>query len=164
MRRSNRFLPLLPVSLASLALLAPKSADLGRNTSFRLELDGASLGSFHSIDGLGVSIEVVEFRDGSDPLPRKLPGRVSVTDVTLKRGFVNPSFFENWIQQVRDGAPDFRKNLTLVVLNGRGGEVARYNFVAAWPKSWNLSSVDVKGNDIMTETVIIVHEGIQRVE
>jgi phage tail-like protein len=161
MRRSNRFLPLVLVCLAAVALLAPKRADLERNTSFRLELDDSSLGFFKSVQGLGIEIEVVEFRDPSDPLPRKLPGRVSVTDVTLKRGFVNQSFFEGWIQQVREGAPGFRKNLTLVLLDYRGSEIKTYTLVNAWPKSWELSSVDVKGNDIMTESITIVHEGFE---
>jgi phage tail-like protein len=80
-------------------------------------------------------------------------------DVTLKRGYVNPSFFESWIQQVRDGAPGFRKDLTLVVLDGRGSEVNRYSLFQSWPAQWELSSDNEKGNDIMTETITIVHEG-----
>ena len=159
MRRSNRFWLLLLVSLASLALLAPNRADPGRNTSFRLELEGNSLGSFQSIDGLAIEIEVVEFREGGDPNPRKLPGRVSFPNITLKRGYVTPSFFESWIQQVRDAAPGFRKNLTLVVLNGRGAEVARYTLFECWPSSWKLSSENSKGNDAMTETLEIAHTG-----
>lgn len=162
MRLSRRIWPLLLVSLAALALMAPKRPDAGRNTSFRLELDGSSLGFFQSMDGLGVSIEVVEFREGGDPTPRKLPGRVSITDVTLKRGYVNPSFFESWIQQVREGAPGFRKNLTLVILDGRGTEVARYNLFECWPSSWKISSLDGKGSDIMTEELVIAHEGFAK--
>ena len=162
MRHSNRFWTLLIVSFAALALMAPKRPDPARNTSFRLELEGSSLGSFQSIDGLGISIEVVEFREGGDPNPRKLPGRVSFPNVTLGRGYVNPSFFENWIQQARDGAPGFRKNLTVVVLDGRGTEVARYNLFECWPSSWKISSEDSKGNDVMTETLEITHQGFSR--
>jgi phage tail-like protein len=162
MNRSKRLWSLLLTCLAALALMAPKRPDPGRNTSFRLELDGSSLGFFKSVQGLAVEIEVVEFRDGGDPLPRKLPGRVSVLDLTLTRAYVNPSFFENWIQQVRDGAPGFRKDLTLVVLDSRGNEVATYNFVAGWPSKWELSSENAKGNDIMVETITITHEGFSR--
>ncbi len=161
MRLSNRLWPALLVSLAALVLMAPMRPDRA-NTSFRLELDGTSLGFFQSVDGLGVSIEVVEFRDGGNPTPRKLPGRVSIIDLTLKRGFVNPSFFENWIQQVQAGAPSFRKNLTLVILNGRGTEVARYNLFECWPSSWKVSSDNAKGNDIMLETITITHQGFSR--
>ncbi len=162
MRLWNRLWPVFLVSLTALALMAPNRPDPGRNTSFRLELDGSSLGFFKSVDGLGIEIEVVEFREGGDPTPRKLPGRVSILDVTLKRGYVNPSFFESWIQQVRDGAPGFRKDLTLVVLDSRGNEVVTYSIVAAWPAKWELSSEKVKGNDIMIETIEIAHEGITR--
>ncbi len=162
MRLSNPFWPVLLVSLAALALMAPVRPDAGRNTSFRLELDGSSLGFFKSVDGLGVEIEVVEFREGGDPIAKKLPGRVKVSDVTLKRGYVNQSFFESWIQQVREAAPGFRKNLTLVVLDGHGTEVARYNLFECWPASWKISSVDGKGSDIMIEEVVIAVERFEK--
>jgi phage tail-like protein len=162
MTRSNRFWTLAIAALAAFVLMAPARPDPERNTSFRLELDGSSLGSFHSIDGLEVSIEVVEFREGNDPNPRKLPGNVSFPNITLKRGYVNPSFFENWVQEVRDAAPGFRKNLTLVVLNRRGAEVARYNLFECWPSSWKLSSENSKGNDAMTETLEIAHTGFMK--
>lgn len=162
MRLSHRIWSLLLVSLAGLALMAPKRADVSGNTSFRLELEGSSLGFFKSVDGLGVSIEVVEFREGGDPTPRKLPGRVKIGDVTLKRGYVNQSFLETWIQQVREAAPGFRKNLTLVVLDGRGTEVARYNLFECWPSSWEIGSSDGKGSDIMIEEVVIAVERFEK--
>jgi phage tail-like protein len=107
------------VPLAALALMAPARPDFARKPGFRLELEGASLGTFASLDGPAVSIEILEFRDGGDPdaLPRKLPGRTTFDNITLKRGYVNRSFFETWIGQVREGAPGFRKNLSLSILD-----------------------------------------------
>jgi phage tail-like protein len=140
--------------------MAPKRP--AGNTSFRLELEGNTLGSFASLDGPGVVIEVLEFREGGNPIPRKLPGRTTIANVTLKRGYLAQSFFESWIQQVQDGVAGFRKNLTLVVLDGRGNETARYNLYNCWPSSWKLSSKDSRGTDVVLEEVVIAVEGFQK--
>jgi phage tail-like protein len=142
--------------------MAPKRIDPARHASYRLELEGSSLGSFASLDGPGLSIEILEFREGGDPNARKVPGRTKWLDVTLKRGYVNQSFFETWIQQVREGTPNFRKNLTLVVLDGRGVETARYNLYNCWPASWMLSSQDERANDILLEEVVIAVERFEK--
>jgi phage tail-like protein len=161
MGNSRRIWTFSIVPLAALALIAPARSDLARSPSVRLELDGSSLGSFSKIEGLSVSVEILEFRDGGDPnaIPRKLPGRTTFANITLKRGFVNQSFFESWIGQVREGDQGFRKNLAIVILGRNGAEVARYNLFECWPASWELSSEDdEKGNDIVMEKVVIAVE------
>jgi phage tail-like protein len=139
--------------------MAPTRPDSASNSSFRLELDGTSLGSFASLEGPGLSIEILEFREGGDPnAVRKLPGRTTWANLTLKRGYVNQSFFESWIHQVREGAPNFRKNLSLVILDHHGAETARYDLYNCWPASWKLSSLDGKGNDVLVEEVVVAVE------
>jgi len=160
---SPRIWKVILIPFAALALIAPKRPDFPRS-SFRLELEGSSLGSFTSLEGPGLAIEIVEFRDGSDPIPRKLPGRTTWSNLTLKRGFVSRSFFETWIHQVREGTPDFRKNLSLLILDGRGAEIARYDLFRCWPASWKLSSPELegKGTDVVIEEVVIAVERLER--
>ncbi len=162
MRRTHRIWTFLFLPLAAIALMAPRRPDASGNTSFRLELDGSSLGLFASLDGPGVDIEIREFRAGGDPISRKLPGRTTFRNLTLKRGYVNQSFFETWIDQVREGAPNFRRNLSLVVLDRSGNEVARYALFDCWPASWKLSSLDSKGNDVLIEEVVIAVESFEK--
>lgn len=165
MNNSRRIWTLVLVPLAALALMAPKRPDFATsNSSFRLELDGASLGSFASLDGPGLAIEILEFREGGDPNAnaRKLPGRTTWANLTLKRGYVNQSFFESWIHQVREGAPNFRKNLSIVILDRHGAETARYNLYNCWPASWKLTSLDGKGNDVLVEEVVVAIEYFEK--
>jgi phage tail-like protein len=144
--------------------MAPARPDFVRKGGFRLELEGASLGSFASLEGPGVSIEILEFREGGDPnaIPRKLPGRTTFANVTLKRGYVNQSVFEAWIGQVREGAPGFRKNLSLVILDRDGAEAARYNLFNCWPASWQVSTLDGKGTDVVIEEVVLAVEWFEK--
>jgi phage tail-like protein len=128
---------------------------------YRIEVDGQSVGSFSSLDGPSLSFEVLEFREGGDPTaaPKKLPGRVKWGDVVLKRGFVNRSFFENWIRgMLEDPNKVPRKNLSLVVLDDSLTEVKRYNLYNCWPSSWKSSSLDGKGSGVLTEEVVVVIE------
>ncbi len=162
---SRRIWTLGIIPLAALALMAPARPDFARKPGFRIELDGVSLGSWSKVSGLEVRIEVLEFREGSDPnaIPRKLPGRTTFANVTLERGYVNQSFFEAWIGQVREGAPGFRKNLSLVILDRSGAEAARYNLFNCWPASWELKTPDGKGGDVVMEEVVLAVEGFEKV-
>ncbi len=162
---SRRIWTLGLVPLAALALMAPARPDFARRPGFRIELDGSSLGSFTKLSGLEVEIEIVEFREGGDPsaIPRKLPGRTTFGNVTLQRGYVNQSLFEAWIGQVREGAPGFRKNLSLSILDRNGAETARYNLFNCWPASWELATPDGKGGDVVIEEVVLAVEGFERV-
>ena len=42
-------------------------------------------------------------------------------------------------------------------------EVARWNFVRAWPTKWEGASFSAKGNDIAIDTLVLAHEGLTRV-
>jgi phage tail-like protein len=152
------------IPLAALVLIAPRRPDLPGSLSFRIEVDGQSVGQFKSLDGPTVSFEVVEFRDGNDPLEtaRKLPGRIKYPDIVLKRGYVNRSYFENWIQTIREGNKDFRKNISVVILEKDLTEVARYNLYNCWPSTWKFSSLDGKGNDVLVEEVVVVIEYFEK--
>jgi phage tail-like protein len=41
-------------------------------------------------------------------------------------------------------------------------EVARWNFVRAWPMKWEASAFNAKGNELLIETLVLAHEGIVR--
>jgi phage tail-like protein len=58
-----------------------------KNFWFRVEIDGIQQAAFSEFSGLGSQVEVVEYREGSDPnAVRKLPGRVIYPDIVLRWG------------------------------------------------------------------------------
>jgi phage tail-like protein len=42
-------------------------------------------------------------------------------------------------------------------------EVARWNFTNAWPTRWDGPSLNIRGNEVATETLVLAHEGLTRV-
>jgi phage tail-like protein len=135
-----------------------------RNFNFMVELDGIVQGSFTECSGLGSTTEVVENREGGDNVTvRKLPGKNTFTDITLKWGLTDSTELWDWRQQIVDGNV-VRKNGSIVVFDlANSNEVARWNFVRAWPTKWEGPSLSAKGNDIAIDTLVLAHEGLTRV-
>jgi len=129
--------------------------------SFRVEIDGVDAGEFASVDGLSIEQEVIEYQNGDDPLTRKRPGRINYGDITLKKGLVPSSVLNDWIEQARFGNGDYTRKVVSIVLIDKaqsGEEIKRWNCFECFPKSWKVSSLDGKGNDVLTEEVVIVIE------
>ncbi len=58
-----------------------------KNFRFLLEIDGITQAGFSDCSGFGSNVEVVEYREGGDAATvRKLPGKNSYPDITLKWG------------------------------------------------------------------------------
>jgi len=134
-----------------------------RNFNFLVEIDGIAQGAFIECSGLGATTEVIETREGGDNTTvRKLPGKTTYTDITLKWGLSTSKELWKWREQVINGTVA-RKNGSVVVydLTNRA-EVARWNFVSAWPSKWEGAAFNAKGNDIAVDTLVLSHEGIVR--
>lgn len=134
------------------------------NYNFSVTIDGVEAGHFMSVDGLSIEQEVIEYQDGDDALLRKRPGRVKFGDITLKKGYVNALALNDWIQTARIGVGDYtRKNMSIVLHDnskqaGQDAEIKRWNCFECFPKSWKMSSLDGKGNDVLTEEMVVVTE------
>jgi phage tail-like protein len=59
------------------------------NGRFKIEIEGVTQGAFTQCSGLEARVDVVQFNDGGDLVTRKRPGRPSVSNIVLKRGYVN---------------------------------------------------------------------------
>ena len=135
-----------------------------RNFNFLVEIDGIAQASFTECSGLSTTTEVIEHRQGGDNVRvRKLPGKTSYSDISLKWGLTDSTELWDWRQQITDGNI-VRKNGSIVVFDlANSTEVARWNFVRAWPTKWEGPSLSAKGNDIAIDTLVLAHEGLTRV-
>ena len=136
-----------------------------RGFRFVLERDGAVFGVFTHAAGLGSEHQVIEFREGGDDgVVRKLPGAQTYEDIVLKRGITSDLAVWDWHQQVVDDFPSARSDIAISMIGPRGGVRARWNFENAWPVKVTGPSPKPDSNEIGVEELVIVHEGMARVQ
>ena len=134
-----------------------------RNFNFLVELDGVAQASFQECNGLEATTEVIETREGGDNTTvRKLPGKTTYSDITLKWGLTDSAELWTWRNQVIQGDVK-RKNGSIVMYDLQNNrEVVRYNFVNAWPTKWDGPSLNARGSEVAVETLVLAHEGVAR--
>lgn len=133
-----------------------------KNFRFLVELDGIVQAGFSDCSGFGSNIEVVEYREGGDPATvRKLPGKVSYPDITLKWGVTDSRELYDWHLSVVNGQVQ-RKDGSIILLDDTGIEKVRWNFFSAWPSKWDGPDFSAKGNDVAVDTLTISCEGLER--
>ena len=139
---------------------------------FALDIQGVVQGYFTEAYNIGSENEVVEHK-GVDSrgkeIVMKIPGRLKLSDVTLKRGITSNMDLAKWRQQVVDGKVDSaRKDGSIVMYDQTMREVARWNFLRGWPSKFICNPVDASGMSpsvvVGIESVTITLESIQRVK
>ncbi len=133
-----------------------------RGFNFLVELDGITNAGFQECGGLDVSTDPIDYRDGSDPLHvRKLPGLNKFSAITLKRGLTDSKDLWDWRNTVIEGRTE-RKNGSIVLLEEKGQEKLRWNFVNAWPSKWTGPAFNSTGNSVAIESLELTHEEIKK--
>lgn len=133
------------------------------NYNFHVEIDGITRAAFQECSGFDSTIDVIEHREGGDnTTPRKLPGMTKYSNIVLKWGMTDDRELYDWHRQAILGNV-VRKNGSIVLLNRKGEEVARWNFERAWPSKWDGPNLNAEGNDVAIETLELAHEGFHRV-
>jgi phage tail-like protein len=124
---------------------------------------------FSKISGASQEAELIEYRDGDEPLAqRKIPGLIKTGEVTLERGIAHVTSMEAlnaWkvqsstaLQGPVDGAVAFRHNLHIQVLNRLGLVEWETQLINAWPRMIEFGDLDANASDIWIATFTIVYE------
>ncbi len=135
---------------------------------FTVEFQGVIAGAFQEVSGMGSSNDVVEYQ-ASGPkgqyIIKKIPGHLTWNNITLKRGITDSVDLWKWRKTVEEGKiDDARKNGSVVMYDQNGHEVARWNFVNAWPSKLTGPTADAKSKEVAIEELEIVVEGYERVK
>jgi len=134
---------------------------------FELTIDGHSLAVFSELVGISSAVEtdalrLVSKRKGT--VLKKLPGKRTPPTVTLKRGMTRNIELAAWHELVILGdVAAARKNVSLTMYNTKGDPVARYHLTNAWPAKLEIGALKAGASSVLTETVTLVAEFMQRV-
>ncbi|HEY9246616.1 MAG TPA: phage tail protein [Candidatus Methanoperedens sp.] len=136
-----------------------------RNFRFKVEIDGIQLkGGFSEATVPDSTTDPVDYREGTDlPFQRKLSGLTKYGNITLKTGLTDSMELYNWRKSVEDaGAAKARKNISLILIDEEGNDKSRWDIVNAWPTKYSSGGFNAKNNEVVIETLEIVHEGVKR--
>lgn len=138
-----------------------RAPDPYRGFQFRVEIHGIQQAAFSECSSVGSHVEVVEYREGGDTTTvRKMPGKTSYPDITLKWGITDSKELYNWhLQTVRGNIQ--RQSGSVVQLDLTGNETLRWNFFNAWPSKWDGPAYNAKGNDVAIETLTLTCERVE---
>jgi len=130
--------------------------------NFRVEIQGITAASFSQVQGLEVSIDVVEYRAGDAKLnsEQKLPGLSKTTDVTLKRGLTRDLGLWNCINNAVNGNLN-RANVAITLLDQTEQPVLVWRLRNAWPSKWTGPALNAGCSEVAMEELVLVHEGLE---
>lgn len=134
---------------------------------FGVEFQGQVVGAFRECSGLGSQNDVVEYKASGQQgqyIIKKVPGRLKWNNITLKRGITDAMDMWKWRQMVEQGnMREARKNGSVVMFDQEGNEMARWNFVNAWPTKISGPSANASNNEVGIEEIELTTEGYERV-
>jgi phage tail-like protein len=135
---------------------------------FGLEIEGKLSGYFTTVSGIGSETEVVQQKvvnaETGETIIRQIPGRLTWTPVSLKRGVTSQMDIWDWRKMVVQGKIDeARTNCSIIAYAQDNSEIARWNLENAWPSKVVGPELDAGSTNYMIEDVTIVHEGVERV-
>ena len=111
-----------------------------------------------------VSIEVIEYRNGNEKGSgvRKMPGRVSYSNITLKRGVIGALDLFQWIDQVRNGDANAYRTVVITLMNeDHTAAVFTWRLKNAWPVKYRFSKLEGKGKESLIEELELTFERLE---
>lgn len=129
--------------------------------SFTVEWGGERVG-FTEVTGLSSSTEVIEYREGSDPMAtkRKMPGMLTYDNITLKRGTIAADAdFYTWFNSHQFNQTE-RRDLTIKLLNENLEPVMTWRALNCFVVKYTPSELKSDDNAVAMESVEIATEGV----
>jgi len=120
------------------------------------------------VGGLKRSSDVIEYKEGGNPVILKGLGRTKYDPITLERGLTQDQDFVEWAnysQQLDKGAPktslkNLRREVRIDLLNEEGQPVWRFFVHRCWVSEYQaLPDLDAGANAIALEHIKLENEG-----
>jgi phage tail-like protein len=120
------------------------------------------------VTGIKRSSDVIEYKEGGNPIILKGLGRTKYEPITLERGITEDMDFANWsnMAQVLDqgsantSLANLRQNIRIDLLNEEGQPVWRFLVYRCWVSEYQaLPDLDAGANAIAIEHIKLENEG-----
>lgn len=134
------------------------------NYNFVVEKDGTIVAGFREVSGLESSIEVIDYHEGGDTQSpnRKLPGKVTYTNIVLRTGVTADQDLFNWHKEWISNPIEAKRSTIRILLRDRSGEkpVRAWTIYEAWPAKWTGPTLNAEAHEVAIQSLELAHEGI----
>jgi phage tail-like protein len=136
------------------------------NQHFRVDLGEGAEGpaaGFSQVVLPDICLDIIEYRNGNDKESgtRKLPGLARYDNVILRRGIIGSLNLYDWINQVRNGDANARRNVTITLLSEDLTAVLTWKLFRAWPVKYSFGELNAKGTDVAIEELVLAYERLE---
>jgi phage tail-like protein len=141
----------------------PRNSDPWGNHYFSLELGGIEVAHFLECSGMKCTAEVFEIEEGGfNGQVHRMAGRSKWENIVLKSATSCSTLLLEWRDEYLQDKFSSRPttNGSIVLRDNAGTELRRFNFVRAFPVSWEGPQLNSGGSALAIETLEIGHEGI----
>lgn len=147
----------------------PRRDDPYKNFKFRLKCDGSYVAGVTKMSALKRTTEIVEYREGGDATPRRLPGRTRYDSITLERGITYDREFETWANAAAGASAGSQqvapREVVIELFDEAGRPFSSYRVWGCWVSQYQaLPELDADGASTLIETLRLECEGWQRID
>jgi phage tail-like protein len=151
----------------------PQRFDPYKNFRFLVLWDAKVVAGCSKISPMKRTTEVVKHRSGGDAsTPRLSAGATTFEGITIERGVTHDVEFDRWANKVwmvnqgngrEVSLGDFRKDITIQVLNEAGQVALSFKVYRAWPSEYQvLGEMDANANAVAITHLKLECEGWER--
>ena len=142
-----------------------------KNFKFRVKWDGRYVAGISKVSALKRATEAVTHREGGSISSARLsPSTWKFDPVTLERGVTHDVDFEAWTNLTNNMTGDpgmslknFRKDITIELLNEQGAVAKAYNVYRCWVSEYTaLPELDANAHVVAIEKIVLQNEGWER--
>lgn len=133
---------------------------------FVVSVQRLTFAKFRSCSELSAEVEKITVRHGGSPLPFKMPGDVTTTDVTLEYGVTDDGSLFAWFAQVASvgggaiggSSQPFRRMVSIAQRDHDDVTVSRWALVNAFPVKFVAGEWDNESNDFTIGAVTLTYD------
>ena len=132
--------------------------DRSQTAGFRyyVEIQGILAAEFDECSGLSWEREVVPYQEGGvNDFVHQLPGPITISKITLKRGITYSQDVWQWFATGMYSGKAERVNMSVVVNNAEGKTVKQWDVVSAWPDRYEGPEPNADRNEAEVRAVEI---------
>lgn len=150
---------------------------------FLVYIDGTISAAFQKCSELSMETAKIEYWEGGAQVAWKVPGRTTMTDITLERGAFTSKKLWDWAKEITDASvgnvrspggagnpyhgiglanPLYLRNLTIQQLDRTGEIVAAWDVINSWPTKFVAGDWDNTADEVVVESVTLAYDYFRR--